>query len=136
MTINSTIQEMATAARDAAGKLVRISTNQKNAALLSIAAYLEKEAAFIKEENRKDLVKAEEIGISSAMLDRLTIKDTTLISMVDGLRDVEALKDPVGTMGPAWIRPNGLQIARMRIPLGVIGIIYDSRPHVTVDAAG
>ena len=136
MTINSTIQEMATAARDAAGKLVRISTNQKNAALLSIAAYLEKEAAFIKEENRKDLVKAEEIGISSAMLDRLTIKDTTLISMVDGLRDVEALKDPVGTMGPAWIRPNGLQIARMRIPLGVIGIIYESRPNVTVDAAG
>ncbi len=136
MTINSTIQEMATAARDAAGKLVRISTNQKNAALLSIAAYLEKEAAFIKEENRKDLVKAEEIGISSAMLDRLTIKDTTLISMVDGLRDVEALKDPVGTMGPAWIRPNGLQIARMRIPLGVIGIIYESRPNVTVDATG
>jgi glutamate-5-semialdehyde dehydrogenase len=136
MTINSTIQEMATAARDAAGKLVRISTNQKNVALLSIAAYLEKEAAFIKEENRKDLVKAEEIGISSAMLDRLTIKDTTLISMVDGLRDVEALKDPVGTMGPAWIRPNGLQIARMRIPLGVIGIIYESRPNVTVDAAG
>jgi glutamate-5-semialdehyde dehydrogenase len=127
---------MATAARDAAGKLVRISTNQKNVALLSIAAYLEKEAAFIKEENRKDLVKAEEIGISSAMLDRLTIKDTTLISMVDGLRDVEALKDPVGTMGPAWIRPNGLQIARMRIPLGVIGIIYESRPNVTVDAAG
>ena len=136
MTINSTIQEMATAARDAAGKLVRISTNQKNAALLSIAAYLEKEAAFIKEENRKDLVKAEEIGISSAMLDRLTIKDTTLISMVDGLRDVEALKDPVGTMGPAWIRPNGLQIARMRIPLGVIGIIYESRPNVTLDATG
>ena len=136
MTINSTIQEMATAARDAAGELVRISTNQKNAALLSIAAYLEKEADFIKEENRKDLVKAEEIGLSAAMLDRLTIKDTTITSMVDGLRDVEALKDPVGTMGPAWIRPNGLQIARMRIPLGVIGIIYESRPNVTADAAG
>jgi len=136
MTIKSTIKDMATAAREAAGNLVRISTDQKNAALLSIAAGLEKEAAFIKEENRKDLVRAEEIGLSSAMLDRLTIKDTTIISMVAGLRDVEALKDPVGTMGPAWIRPNGLQIARMRIPLGVIGIIYESRPNVTVDAAG
>jgi glutamate-5-semialdehyde dehydrogenase len=127
---------MATAAKDAAGKLVRISTNQKNAALSTIAAYLVKEADFIKEENRKDLVKAEETGLSGAMLDRLTIKDTTITSMVDGLKDVEASKDPVGTMGPAWIRPNGLQIARMRIPLGVIGIIYESRPNVTVDAAG
>jgi glutamate-5-semialdehyde dehydrogenase len=127
---------MATAAKDAAGKLVRISTNQKNAALSTIAAYLVKEADFIKEENRKDLVKAEETGLSGAMLDRLTIKDTTITSMVDGLKEVEASKDPVGTMGPAWIRPNGLQIARMRIPLGVIGIIYESRPNVTVDAAG
>ncbi len=136
MTIESTIKDMATAAREAAGKLVRISTDQKNAALLSIAANLEKEAAFIKEENRKDLVRAEEIGLSGAMLDRLTIKDTTIISMVAGLRDVQGLKDPVGSMGPAWIRPNGLQIARMRIPLGVIGIIYESRPNVTIDAAG
>jgi glutamate-5-semialdehyde dehydrogenase len=136
MTIKSTIQDMATAAREAAGKLVRISTDQKNAALLSIAAGLEKEAAFIKEENRKDLVKAKEIGLSGAMLDRLTIKDTTITSMIAGLRDVEGLNDPVGTMGPAWIRPNGLQIARMRIPLGVIAIIYESRPNVTVDAAG
>ena len=136
MTIESTIKDMATAAREAAGKLVRISTDQKNAALLSIAATLEKEAAFIKEENRKDLVRAEEIGLSGAMLDRLTIKDTTIISMVAGLRDVQGLKDPVGSMGPAWIRPNGLQIARMRIPLGVIGIIYESRPNVTIDAAG
>ena len=136
MTIESTIKDMATAAREAAGKLVRISSDQKNAALLSIAANLEKEAAFIKEENRKDLVRAEEIGLSNAMLDRLTIKDTTIISMVAGLREVQGLKDPVGSMGPAWIRPNGLQIARMRIPLGVIGIIYESRPNVTVDAAG
>jgi glutamate-5-semialdehyde dehydrogenase len=113
-----------------------MSTDQKNAALLSIATGLEREAAFIKEENRKDLLRAEEIGLSGAMLDRLTIKDTTIISMVAGLREIKGLTDPVGTMGPAWIRPNGLQIARMRIPLGVIGIIYESRPNVTVDAAG
>ena len=127
---------MAIAAREAAGRLVRIPADQKNAALVSIASGLEKEAAFIKEENRKDLIRAEKKGISSAMLDRLAIKNTTIASMVDGLKDVEGLKDPVGTMGPAWIRPNGLQISRMRIPLGVIGIIYESRPNVTVDAAG
>jgi len=127
---------MAKAARDAANKLVRVSTDQKNAALLSIAAGLEKEAAFIKGENQKDLAGAEKMGLSSAMLDRLAIKDTTITSMVNGLRDVEGLKDPVATMGPTWVRPNGLQIARMRIPLGVIGIIYESRPNVTVDAAG
>jgi glutamate-5-semialdehyde dehydrogenase len=136
MTLESTIKDMAKAAREAAKKLVRVSTGQKNAALLSIAAGLEEEAAFIKAENQKDLARAEEMGLSSAMLDRLAIEDTTITSMVNGLRDVEALKDPVATMGPTWIRPNGLQIARMRIPLGVIGIIYESRPNVTVDAAG
>ncbi len=136
MTMESTIQDMAKAARKAAGRMVRISADQKNAALTSIALSLEKEAAFIKAENQKDLIRAEKNGLSSAMLDRLAIKDTTIAAMVKGLKDVEGLNDPVGTMGPAWIRPNGLQIARMRIPLGVIGIIYESRPNVTVDAAG
>ena len=136
MNVESTIKDMAKAAREAANKLVRVSSDQKNAVLLSIAAGLEKEASFIKGENQKDLVRAEKMGLSSAMLDRLAIKDTTITSMANGLRDVEGLKDPVATMGPTWIRPNGLQIARMRIPLGVIGIIYESRPNVTVDAAG
>ena len=136
MTIEATIRDMAIAAREAAGKLVRISTDQKNAALLSIAAGLEKEAALIKGENQKDLAKAQEMGLSSAMLDRLAVKDATITAMVNGLKDVAGLKDPVATMSPTWIRPNGLQIARMRIPLGVIGIIYESRPNVTVDAAG
>ena len=99
MTIESTIGNMAKAARDAANKLVRVSTDQKNAALLSIAAGLENEAAFIKEENQKDLARAEEMGLSSAMLDRLAIKDTTISAMVNGLRDVEGLNDPVGAMG-------------------------------------
>ena len=136
MTIESTISDMSKAARKAAAKLVRVSTDQKNAALLSIAAGLEKEAAFIKGENQKDLAKAEEMGLSSAMLDRLAVKDATITAMVNGLKDVAGLKDPVATMGPTWIQPNGLEIARMRIPLGVIGIIYESRPNVTVDAAG
>jgi glutamate-5-semialdehyde dehydrogenase len=134
--VESTITTMARAARAAAKQLVRMTCDQKNAALLSIAADLEKEADLIKAENRKDLARAADMGLSSAMLDRLTVKDETLASMVTGLHEVAGLNDPVGTMGPAWIRPNGLQVARMRIPLGVIGIVYESRPNVTIDAAG
>ena len=136
MTIEPTIKEMAQAAKAAANQLVRLSSDQKNAALSSIAAGLEKEAAFIKAENSKDLTAADEKGLSAAMIDRLTIKDETIGAMVTGLNDVAGLNDPIGNMSPAWIRPNGLQVARMRIPLGVIGIIYESRPNVTVDAAG
>jgi len=136
MTIESTIKDMAKAARDAAHKLGRVSSSQKNSALFAIAAGLEKEADFIRSENKKDLSRAEEMGLSGAMIDRLTIKDATIEAMMAGLNEVAGLNDPVGTMGPTWIRPNGLQIARMRIPLGVIGIIYESRPNVTVDAAG
>ena len=127
---------MANSARNAAHQLGRISGGQKNEALLAIAAGLEKEAGFIQTENQKDLSRAEEMGLSAAMTDRLTIKDETIASMVAGLKEVADLNDPVGTMGPTWTRPNGLQVARMRIPLGVIGIIYESRPNVTVDAAG
>ena len=136
MTIESTITTIAQAGRDAADRLVRVSSDQKNAALLSIAASLERQAAFIRAENEKDLIRAKEKGLSAAMIDRLTVKDETITAMVTGLNDVVGLNDPVGTMSPTWIRPNGLQIARMRIPLGVIGIIYESRPNVTVDAAG
>lgn len=135
-TLETTITTMAQAGRQAANQLVRVSSNQKNAALSSIAAGLEKETAFIQAENGKDLVQAEEKGLSTAMIDRLTVNDEIIASMVTGLNDVVELNDPVGTMSPTWIRPNGLQVARMRIPLGVIGIIYESRPNVTVDAAG
>ena len=136
MTIESTITTLAQAGRKAANQLVRVSSDQKNAALLSIAAGLEREAAYIRDQNRKDLVKAEEKGLSAALIDRLTVTDETIATMVTGLKEVVGLGDPVGTMSSTWIRPNGLQVARMRIPLGVIGIIYESRPNVTVDAAG
>jgi len=135
-TLEATITTMAQAGREAANQLVRVSSGQKNAALLSIAAGLEKEAAFIIEENNKDLAGAKEKGLSAAMIDRLTVKDETITAMATGLNEVVGLNDPVGTMSPTWIRPNGLQVARMRIPLGVIGIIYESRPNVTIDAAG
>jgi len=136
MSVESTITAMAQAGREAATQLLRASSDQKNAALLAIAAGLENQAAFIKQENGKDLVRAQENGLSAAMIDRLAVKDETVAAMVSGLRDVVGLNDPVGTLSPTWIRPNGLQVARMRIPLGVIGIIYESRPNVTVDAAG
>ena len=136
MTLQATITDMAKAARNAANKLARVSSGQKNSALFAIAAGLEKEAGFIRSENEKDLLRAEEMGLSGALVDRLTIKAVTIEAMVAGLNEVAGLNDPVGAMGPTWIRPNGLQIARMRIPLGVIGIIYESRPNVTVDAAG
>ncbi len=135
-TVETTITTMARAARAAAQQLVRMTSDQKNAALLSIAAGLETEADRIKAANRKDLAQAADRGLSSAMMDRLTVKDETITSMVTGLYEVVGLNDPVGAMGPAWIRPNGLQVARMRIPLGVIGIVYESRPNVTIDAAG
>jgi len=136
MTIETTITTMAQAGCEAANRLVGISSDQKNAALMSIADGLAKDAAFIQAENEKDLVRAREQGLSAAMIDRLTVGEQTIAAMVTGLKDVVALNDPVGTMSPTWIRPNGLQVARMRIPLGVIGIIYESRPNVTVDAAG
>jgi len=134
--IEATITTMARDAKQAAKLLGRVPTGQKNEALLAIADYLEKEAAFIKKENRRDLAHAENQGLSSAVIDRLTIKDETIASMVTGLKEVVGLNDPVGTMSATRIRPNGLQVARMRIPLGVIGIIYESRPNVTIDAAG
>jgi glutamate-5-semialdehyde dehydrogenase len=135
-TIEQTITSMATAARRAARTIGCSTAPQKNAALRRIADEILSKADVIKGENQKDLAAARAAGLSAAMIDRLTIKDATLTAMAQGLREVAQLPDPVGSLGPAWIRPNGLQVARMRIPLGVIGIIYESRPNVTVDAAG
>jgi glutamate-5-semialdehyde dehydrogenase len=135
-TIEQTITGMAQAARRAAKALACCSTRQKNAALQRMAEEIARRAETIKAENRKDLAAARAAGLSTAMIDRLTVKDATLAAMAQGLRAVAELPDPVGSLGPAWIRPNGLQVARMRIPLGVIGIVYESRPNVTVDAAG
>ena len=136
MTIEATIIDMAKRARSAATLMARCPTGQKNDCLISMARQLEKDAARIKQENEKDLQKAEQDGLSSAMIDRLTVNDKTIESMATGLLEVAGLEDPVGTKSATWRRPNGLEVARMRIPLGVIGIIYESRPNVTVDAAG
>jgi glutamate-5-semialdehyde dehydrogenase len=136
MTIETTIVNMAKAARSAAAEMAKCGSNQKNAVLSSMADEIEKNASRIKEANQKDLDRAREMGISNAMIDRLTVTDATINSMAKGLREVAGLNDPVGAISKSWLRPNGLEVTRMRIPLGVIGIIYESRPNVTIDAAG
>jgi glutamate-5-semialdehyde dehydrogenase len=134
--METTIVNMAKAARAAATQMAKCASNQKNAVLLGMADEIEKNASRIKEANQKDLDRAIEMGLSSAMIDRLTVSDATISAMAKGLREVAVLNDPVGATSKAWLRPNGLEVTRMRIPLGVIGIIYESRPNVTIDAAG
>src|SRR3990170_1422046 len=129
------IKQIAKSARQASLKLASIDTNVKNRALLSMAEGLLKDADAIKEANKKDIKAAEGKGLSKAMLDRLTVSDKVLKGMADGIKEVVALPDPVGEITRMWKRPNGLLVGRMRIPLGVIGIIYDARPNVTADAA-
>ncbi|MFO7861638.1 MAG: glutamate-5-semialdehyde dehydrogenase [Desulfosalsimonas sp.] len=136
MNIETTVAEMAKAAGQGARALARCSSVQKNSALNRIAEKLIENKAEIQAQNAKDVDEARNQGLSAAMIDRLTITDKVLSAMADGLKDVAALEDPVGSMDGTWVRPNGLAVSRMRIPLGVIGIIYESRPNVTIDAAG
>jgi len=136
MLVESTIFKIAKSAKAAAGELSRCPTDKKNAALMEIADQLTADAEQIKSENAKDVAAARENGLSAAMIDRLTVTDATIAGMAEGLREIVELTDPVGTTGETWVRPNGLEVSRMRIPLGVIGIIYESRPNVTIDAAG
>jgi glutamate-5-semialdehyde dehydrogenase len=135
-TIEQTITAMAKAAREAAKAMARCSSRQKASALQRMAEEITRSAEDIKAENRRDLDQAKASGLAAAMIDRLAVTDATVAAMAEGLREVAQLPDPVGSLGPSYTRPNGLQVARMRIPLGVIGIIYESRPNVTVDAAG
>lgn len=133
--LKSRILDTATRARAAAAALARISTNDKNQALLGMASSIIAASDSLKAENAKDLAKADTLGLSRAMIDRLTLKDATIEAVAQGLTEVAALPDPVGRVTSMWRRPNGLLVGRMRIPLGVIGIIYESRPNVTADAA-
>ena len=136
MSVQSIIEEMARAAKAASRVLRRMEREQKDAALELMAKRLKERKGNIQKENEKDLSLAREKGLSSAILDRLTLDDRTIKSMEDGLKGVAALPDPVGEVTGMWKRPNGLMVGRVRIPLGVIGFIYESRPNVTTDAAG
>lgn len=135
MSIEQIIKDMAEKAKKAAGRMACVTPEQKNKALLVLADSIEKNKEHLQSENRKDLDRAREMGLTDAMIDRLTLSDKVISSMADGLRDVVKLEDPVGAITKTWTRPNGLQISRMRIPLGVIAMIYESRPNVTIDAA-
>ena len=122
------------AARTAAAVLARTPTEAKNAALAAAAAALRAGAPAILEANAADMARARERGTKGALLDRLALDDARVAAMAKGLEDVAALPDPVGAPLGEWTRPNGLAIRRVRVPLGVIGIIYESRPNVTADA--
>ena len=136
MGIRDEIEPISREARNASRVLSRADTDTKNRALSAMADGLERQAKKIMAENAKDTDAAVEAGISSALLDRLTLTEKRVAEMAQGLREVVELPDPVGEITKVWRRPNGLKVGRMRIPLGVIGIIYEARPNVTSDAAG
>ena len=133
--VKSVIESMAKKAKEAARKVAVLSTDLKNKVLLSTARKLMESRAELQQENQKDLKNGKEKGLSSAFLDRLELSDKVIDSMVQGLEEVAALPDPVGEVTKMWKRPNDLLVGRVRIPLGVIGMIYESRPNVTIDAA-
>jgi glutamate-5-semialdehyde dehydrogenase len=132
----SEIEQIAQKARTASLGLCNASTAQKNQALQAIARGIESNRKLLKEENEKDLAMAEENGLSEAMVDRLRLTHERIDSMVKGLRQLIELPDPVGAVLETKDRPNGLEINKVRVPIGVIGIIYESRPNVTIDCAG
>ncbi len=136
MSVEQLVEEMCKNARAAARRLATASTAVKNRALTRMAEEIEARQEAIAQANARDLEAAREAGLSAAMIDRLTLSPAVLASMAQGLREVAALPDPVGEVTGMWRRPNGLVVGRMRIPLGVIGFIYESRPNVTTDAAG
>ncbi|MBK6960587.1 MAG: glutamate-5-semialdehyde dehydrogenase [Gammaproteobacteria bacterium] len=135
MDIVSYMQDLGRRARGAGRELARAGTDRKNAALAAIAEALDRGRAELAAANAKDLAAARAAGLDAAQLDRLTLTPARIDAMIEGLRQVAALADPVGEITDLQYRPSGIQVGRMRVPLGVIGIIYESRPNVTVDAA-
>ncbi|MCD6297065.1 MAG: glutamate-5-semialdehyde dehydrogenase [Deltaproteobacteria bacterium] len=135
MSLAGMIEDMAKEAKTASRQLRRVGRAQKDSTLELLAGKLIDMQANIIKENKKDLTQARKAGLSAAMIDRLTMDYKVIRGMADGLREVAALPDPVGEISGMWKQPNGLLVGRVRIPLGVIGFIYESRPNVTVDAA-
>lgn len=134
--IAAAMLDMGAAARAAARELAQATSADKDAAILGAAAAIRERSGDILAANVKDVTAAEQKGTSGALLDRLALDDKRIEAMARGLEEVAALPDPVGTVLGEWERPNGLKISRVRVPLGVIGVIYESRPNVTADAGG
>ncbi|HEY5653336.1 MAG TPA: glutamate-5-semialdehyde dehydrogenase [Pontiella sp.] len=135
MDVKKQVQEIGANAKAASRELAKLSTRKKNAILEAMAEELDAQRALIQSENIKDLEAGRDAGLSNAMIDRLELTDDRIDSMIKGLRDVAVLGDPVGNEISTWNRPNGLEIHKRRVPIGVIGIIFESRPNVTCDAA-
>ena len=130
------IETIAKRARSASLSLTGASEKEKNQALEAIAQGLESNRKTLLQENKRDLNAAEDNGLSPAMVDRLKLDDTRIDAMAKGVRQLIDLADPVGKVIETKTRPNGLEIRKTRVPIGVIGIIYESRPNVTIDCAG
>jgi glutamate-5-semialdehyde dehydrogenase len=135
MDIKDYIQGVGRRARAASRRLASASTAEKNAALLHIAAAIRRERAALVAANQEDLAAARAAGLETAMLDRLTLSEKGVENMAAGVEQVATLPDPIGEMGEFKFQPSGIQVGKMRVPLGVIGIIYEARPNVTADAA-
>src|SRR6185295_11650005 len=135
MTLTEQMTQLAKQAKAASRDLARLTTDQKNACLLAMAEALEKNAENIKSANARDMESGAQAGLTSAMLDRLKLDDKRVSEMAKGLREVAALPDPVGRILEERIRPNGLKLQKVSTPIGVVVIIYESRPNVTADAA-
>ena len=134
MDIKAYVLKKAKAAKEGARLLAKASSKEKNNALLKMADALKKRRAELIKENKKDIAFAEKKGLSKAMIDRLALNDKRINEMAQGLIEVATLPDPVGEVIKMWQRPNGMVVGKMRVPIGVIGIIYESRPNVTADA--
>ncbi|MFM8338859.1 MAG: glutamate-5-semialdehyde dehydrogenase [Fluviibacter sp.] len=133
--LDQAIRQLAKDARAASRGMARASTEQKNNALLTLAALIREQAAALRAANELDLDAARKSGLEAAMLDRLTLSDKGIASMAEGVEQIATLPDPVGSITDMNTRPSGIQLGKMRVPLGVIGIIYEARPNVTADAA-
>ncbi len=133
--IEEYMQQLGRRAREASAELAMAAPGVKNGALQAIAGQLESRRETIREANRRDLEQGRADGLDAAMLDRLELTDERIDAMIEGLRQIIALPDPVGEITDMDYRPSGIQVGKMRVPLGVIGIIYESRPNVTIDAA-
>ncbi|MBZ2207992.1 glutamate-5-semialdehyde dehydrogenase [Massilia soli] len=136
MNITDYMQTTGRQARAASRAMARADTATRNRALLLIADAIVRDSALLRTANQLDLDAAKAAGLDPAMIDRLTLSEAAIATMVEGLRQIVALPDPVGEISNMKVRPSGIQVGQMRVPLGVIGIIYEARPNVTVDAAG
>ncbi|MDO3383532.1 glutamate-5-semialdehyde dehydrogenase [Gilvimarinus algae] len=135
VSVKEYMAQVGRAAREASRVLAASSTGVKNEALLAMARELDASREHLARENEKDLAAGRDNGLDAALLDRLALKPQTIDGMIEGLRQVAALPDPCGEITDMSYRPSGIQVGKMRVPLGVVGIIYESRPNVTIDAA-